>query len=305
MKAIKRKFGFWTASCVFILILGTVVFFSCNKEEAKVNLLEVPNYEIYQTIGVEHNNGLNYVFKQLKAEKERVGKDGFITKRANIRALVEQATKDFTAEMFEVNDEDLLHVNEQISAIFQQPLRLKSGSNEELHLYDADMKEELSSLQIKFLDDLNLVMSDDDGDLESLQARILEIEKEAVMKMEEEDYIVILVATSVAKNTLAYWHANLDEWVELLSEDVDSFQQKNDVKEVQGAKEVQTEEDNRVDFSWKLVGKEDVAGAFGAAFGSGVSYVLTAGPVGWKVWAAIVVGGAAGTSAQNAIGQLW
>ncbi len=290
--------------CLSALVLGIVVFYSCSKEESRVNLAEVPNYEVYQAIGVEHNNGLDYVFEQLKAVQEQEGKASFRTKASSsVFALAEQATKDFMAERFEMNAEDLLNTQEHISAMFKHPLRSKSSSNEELNLYDADLKKELSDLQIKLLDDLNLVMSDSDGDLKSLQARIQAIEEEAVVKMEEEEYCIILVATSVAKNTLVYWYENLPKWEELLREG-GSFSEKANM--VNGAKGVQDGEDTQHNFSWKQVGKTDVlGGVVGGGLGALFMGSASLGTLTIPGWAAGAIQGALGSSVSEALDQIW
>ena len=45
-----------------ILSICSIGFWGCEKNE----VIDIPNYEIYQEIGMEHNNGLDYVFDELK-----------------------------------------------------------------------------------------------------------------------------------------------------------------------------------------------------------------------------------------------
>ncbi|MFV0506545.1 MAG: hypothetical protein ACK5L5_07535 [Bacteroidales bacterium] len=46
---------------VLVLIIA-FTFVGCEEEKN----IDIPNYEIYQEIGTEHNNGLDYVFDELK-----------------------------------------------------------------------------------------------------------------------------------------------------------------------------------------------------------------------------------------------
>lgn len=55
-------------------------------------------------------------------------------------------------------------------------------------------------------------------------------------------------------------------------------------------------------FSWKELGRSDVAGAAWGAAACGVARFF--GPLGWKVWVIGIVGSAAGGSAYNAVDQL-
>lgn len=130
-------------------------------------------------------------------------------------------------------------------------------------------------------------MSDGDEDLNSLKSRIVKIEEEAENILPEKEQTVIYVATSIASHTLEYWLNNLEKWNQLLSST-----QKSSTK-IMKAKQA---------FSWKSVGKNDVAGGIGGAVGAGVARLF--GPVGWAGWGGAILGGAAGASAFDAAMQL-
>ncbi|MFV0506544.1 MAG: hypothetical protein ACK5L5_07530 [Bacteroidales bacterium] len=201
----------------------------------------------------------------------------------------QKATEDFVKKTFEMSNENLSTANLQISKVFDKTL--KNGArlkNAKANLYDNEMM--LSDLQIGLLDELNKIMSDNDHNLKSLKRRIVSLEKRAVSNLTEEECAVVLSAASVAKCTLEYWNENLDKWSELLGDNTAT------------PPAVARLKSNGV-FSWKVLGKADVAGAVGAASTGGVTYLLGLGPVGWKAWAG-VVGGVAG-SVNDIILQAW
>lgn len=278
-----------------ILSICSIGFWGCEKNE----VIDIPNYEIYQEIGMEHNNGLDYVFDELK--KANVSKTTLKSANLNndIFEIAQKATEDFVKRTFEMSNENLSNANLQISKAFANTLkngaRLKSGK---ANLYDNEMAASLSDLQIDLLDELNKIMSDNDYNLNSLRNRIISIEKRAVSNLLEEEYAIILSAASVAKYTLEYWSENFDKWSELLGGNTVTL------SSIARLKSSNVESDNG-GFSWKEVGKVDVATAAGAATTGGVTYLLGLGPVGWKAWAGIVGGAAVGGSVTDIILQIW
>lgn len=133
----------------------------------------------------------------------------------------------------------------------------------------------------------NIIMSDGDEDLNSLKSRITKIEEEAENTLPEKEQALIYIATSISKYTLEYWLNNFEKWYQLLSST-----QKSSIK-IMKAKQ---------SFSWKSVGKNDVAGGIGGAVGAGVATLF--GPIGWAGWGGAIIGGAAGSSAYDAAMQL-
>ena len=132
-----------------------------------------------------------------------------------------------------------------------------------------------------FYQNLAKIMDDDDEDLESLISRILSLKLRASVKLSEQEKEEFMPACSVAKNTLQYWYDNAEKWYVVSG---------------------QSSAGNT--FSWKRLGKEDVKAAIAAATGEAVK-TLVFGPVGWKAYLAACVGGAAISSAYDAIEQLW
>jgi hypothetical protein len=129
-----------------------------------------------------------------------------------------------------------------------------------------------------FIEELDVIMSDSDYDLVSLHNRIIRLEEEATERLTEEELTQLFAGSTVAYYTLEYWQ--------------DYSKEQGDTTRAAS------------DFSWKQVGKVDVATAVGVATGEGI-YMLIAGPIGWKAFVASVVGGAIGGSVTDAILQIW
>jgi hypothetical protein len=129
-----------------------------------------------------------------------------------------------------------------------------------------------------FVEKLDVIMSDSDDDLVSLHNRIIRLEEEAITILTEEELTQLFAGSAVAYYTLEYWQ---------------------DYSVEQGDTTLSASA-----FSWKQVGKVDVATALGVATGEAVS-LLFAGPFGWKAYVGVIVGGAVAGSVTDAILQIW
>ncbi|WP_435414130.1 hypothetical protein [Polaribacter aestuariivivens] len=121
------------------------------------------------------------------------------------------------------------------------------------------MKEqvELTTLQIKFFDELNQAISDVDLaiGLEVTINKIKFIEEKIISECNEDEKFLLLTSTSIARNSLEYWSTNLEKWVNELNENSTS------------AKSVsfKTFSKSSDDWGWftdtlKSMGKSDVVG---------------------------------------------
>ena len=130
-----------------------------------------------------------------------------------------------------------------------------------------------------YLDKLKYIITDSDISIQSLHLRIDALAVTAHNKLNIEDSHIFNCAISTAKYSLQYWEINLPEWYEVFG-----------ITTTKGW------------FSWKDVGVADVAGAVAGA--TGCETAALCGPIGWKVWAAGVIGGSAGSSAYSAVEQV-
>ncbi|MBO9673173.1 MAG: hypothetical protein J7577_07000 [Sphingobacteriaceae bacterium] len=175
------------------------------------------------------------------------------------------------------------------------------------HLYTAANAAQYTNSAKSVLDELNVVVTDDDTDLASCIHRIHVIESEiATLNLSEQELAQLYTTTNTAINSLTYWHDNGQDWVNVLSNRTLG----NNVPSVEvlrgGPKAsslMLAANGPKPGFSWKKVGKGDIAGAAAgvAAFGAGAAL---GGPVTWGAFGASVGGWAAGCSAYEAIMQL-
>lgn len=262
----------------FLMLLS---FSSCKKTNSEIALNKQLSPKDFAIAGIEHNKILESVYQALKA-KNKNDRSGHRTSYASLDdalMISEQIIiDDVDSYNYSNESEQLAHL--LIDNIYNNIPVMSDGN-----LYNAQVASNLSSDQIQMIDELNVVMSDDDYSLASLQSRINNIESQVpALNLTEDQQSVVYSATSIAKYTLEYWNANFDNWVAL-----------------------NTNLGGRVNrslgFSWKQVGKNDVAGGIGGAVATGIARFF--GPVGWGVWGAGILGGAAGASAYDAIMQLW
>lgn len=163
---------------------------------------------------------------------------------------------------------------EEFNEIYDDVVLLNYGKKtEDMVFYTSDDAKYLSDKQKEFIDEIEIIMKDTDLSIESVLNRISKVQDGAINNLSEEELAVVLTATSIAANTCSYWHNYFKENI------------------------------LRADFSWKEVGVSDVGGAVAGAVAAGARWVFC-GPPGWKLTAALVVGGAAGASAANAVKQL-
>lgn len=262
----KTLFLFWAA----ILTALVISLPSCNNQEQNSGI--APN-EVKQEIGVQHNECLDLIYKALQAiPKTRSGE--LAISQAEIDTVIKRTTVEYVRNEYDLTKEYMPLVEKSID----NQLALNESLLEE-------MFNQLSPKQKELYGELDLILTDDDSDMESLQKRIAAVKDKAYSELQGEDLDVMLSAISVAENTLYYWQENYVQWI--------NTQDENQLSEM------------AVKFQWKALGKADFNGCAAAAVGGGVSYLLGCGPVGWKAWAAVCLSGAVAGSVENAIDQLW
>lgn len=135
---------------------------------------------------------------------------------------------------------------------------------------------------------IELIMDDKNLDLNESIKRLHQIESEVKNSCSLEEQNLILITTSIGKNSLRYWHDNLNEWTSTLEDIYD----------------LPTRILRRW-FSWKAVAKNDVAyGAGGAVAGAIVGGSVTMGAATIPGYVAGGIGGAVGGSVGNAALQV-
>ena len=136
------------------------------------------------------------------------------------------------------------------------------------------------------MSELNSAIDNPSLNLDQTLQRFEEVRNKAIMKCSDTELFPIISAIEIGKNSLTYWYDNSNDWQELAPPNTNG----------------RTNDDDW--FSWKSVGKADVQGAVGAAVAVGTVAVVS-GPPGWAAGGAAVAGGAVGTSAADAVGQVF
>lgn len=264
----KKILSFYLAISVIVVAMFSFLFYSCNTSAPASAVPERASDAI--NIGTVHNDGLALMFSKLQAlPKTRAGKIDI--SRKELDALILDVAKQIVAEQG-AEDEQL----REIDTYLDQFLIEKVFNN------DALVYAELLPAQEILIRELDAILTDDDESLTSLTNRILSVENRAKSSFAGEELEAVLAACNVTAYTIRYWHDNADLWADLLPDP-----------------------GTRAFFSWKNFGRADLKGAVAAAGGGLSTYLLGFGPVGWKAWGALIVGGAVTGSIDNAIDQLW
>tara|TARA_B110001452_G_C15181996_1_gene410547 strand:- start:199 stop:1071 length:873 start_codon:yes stop_codon:yes gene_type:complete len=245
----------------FIIALIT---YSCSKEN---EIGEVQTID-YEKIGKEHNLGLEFIFNELKSKKISINPKGnnyenFIkeTKKASISFI---ESSNITNH---IDYENSSRIFASYDKLANKSINLKrKGVYSEIDPID-EMKNqvELTTLQVKFFDELNQAISGIDltAGLEVTINKIKLIEEKIISDCNEDEKFILLSSTSIARNSLKYWSTNLEKWINELNENATSGKSANFKTFSKSS-----------DWGWftdtlKSMGKSDVVGGvMGAAIGS-------------------------------------
>lgn len=250
---------------VFILLAGLLGTVSCQRDDNG----DFSSLSDYEKVGKLHNEGLEYVFNYIKenTSSTRAG-----TKRSNLKELSETAVSKFLKKK---------HL---------ESIQTRSTYG------DTDIDKILSLEQKMYYDKLISVVLDRSLNYEATQKAVTRVTKEIEQSLSPTDAAPLLYGAAIAKYTLEYWYTNWEKWrVEIGGVDALTF----------GViTRAETPESSNDDFSWKDVGKSDIAGGVGGAVGGAATGAM-AGGVGALPGAGIgAVGGAVGGSVADAVGQL-
>jgi len=269
-------------------LLASIIFISCNKETEKQP--ESNDLETYcKTIGAEHNRGLEYVYEQLKEEKLKSGN----IEGSDVLELAKRHTIDF----LEMNQSSFVkdYIDISISGAHKSFIlgeneyafnsrTFENSSSDQL--WPKEIEDSLTAKQKELLTILNNDINDKSLDLNSTLSIFDNVKERVKNECTQEEKPVLFAAIGIGVNSLTYWNNNFDKWMVLASTTTN--------KAANGCDSC---------FSWKQVGKADVAMGVGGAATAGVANFF--GPTGWAVFGAATLGGAVGGSVSEAILQIW
>lgn len=253
---------------LLIVILITLIFItnSCSKQDT-IPVKDDTSFKI-QDIGVLHNEGLNFVYKEiitLKKEKPTISS-------LEIKNILSQLVLDF-GKTKNLNTTYLENYKAQsnISISYE----MSSGSNLKLNARLADM---LTKEQENFINEVFLITNTFDGtNASNVISRLKDLEPK-ISSFSDEEKVPLVAGLQTGISSTQYWADHADEWRLLL-------------QSTKGSKM----DSSKGLFSWASVLKADIEGAISGAVGT----VITGGGV---VLGAL--GGAVGGSAASAISQL-
>ena len=258
-----------------LLICSSFCLSSCNKDNDS-NLKQ--QQLTTKDIGKAHNECLAFILNGISRESQRVKAFGAVDTLSK-KEVQEIATDDTQVYIKRYNLSDSI---QQRVYNYMDSLVLGGGFADTLNCANVNM----SPMVASFCTQLDSIFNDSDTDLSSLESRLSIVKNRAQQELQGEELKTVLSGCSVAEYTLQYWYTNLNTW--------EAMAPTNGTKAKINSK-----------LSWKALGKADVTGAIHGALHTYGAFLLGTGPVGWQIAAAIVVAGAVGSSAGNAIDQLW
>lgn len=266
------KRNYLSIALLLVMILVTSII-ACQSTENDDSLLNENLYS-YEQVGAIHNEGLEYVFKELVSYKSKA-RSNFSFSSDLLQTLSSKAVSEFLAK--------------------KQVLLPNSRASRTTYSI-AEVRNMLNKDQRKYYNKLMNVFFDRNLNYEETQLSIVNITMKIKKNLSTIEADPLLYGASVAKYTAEYWHSNWAKWHIELGDG-----KKFICSSLTNSRNT-PESDN--DFSWKEVGAQDVSGAIGGAVGGAIVGGM-AGGVGAGPGAATGgIGGGIGNSVASIIGQL-
>lgn len=266
-----------------------MIVFIClflNSCEKKVDSDPVDPPFDYEQIGIEHNEGLDFVFNYLK-QKTSVNKS-VLTSPDSFLSLAEQGTQSFLSDN-ELLENDAgrsiaLGESKKPFVIYSNCLKNNLKSATLAGLWPSGMDNSVTNNQKAILSEMDDILNNVFNTKDIIDA-LIDLEEKIKTDCSEDEQHILLCATAIGRHSVKYWFDNLDKWTA-------EFSPHNKLKKAQ--------------FSWAQVGRNDVAyGVGGGISGAVIGGSVTLGVLAIPGWAAGAIGGAISGSVGNAILQLW
>ncbi len=195
---------------LFAIYLSYCFFSGCNKETelTKSNIIKAEDFEY---IGIEHNNGLDFIFNKLDSILSI--KSPELKSAIDIREIAKSATKEFM-EKFNIHKDVKTSLLNIINKNFSRSSTISNKSAEVNIFQDLLIQESLSKNQILLLGKLEkIILNFKQENLTVSIKNIKNIEKECESLLPENEQITLFTATSVAKKSVEYWSQNAAKWI--------------------------------------------------------------------------------------------
>lgn len=198
----KKKVIFSSAFVLICIVSFGFFIQSCNSDfssEIEIAKLDIP--EEYNEVGKLHNEGLEYIFEEIKAQGIEYTKNPRLKGSSfmeNKDEFVKQATLDFC------NQQEKLRKNIDVcKSTLKNSISLKSSDTEDF-----------SPAVQQLLDEMTSVLGREfkGNDLSRLKEQLDVINRKAVETLSETDAAVIYCATSTGYSSYQYWIDNYKKW---------------------------------------------------------------------------------------------
>jgi hypothetical protein len=262
-------------------LLLVFLMFSCQNTEIKST-----QFRNFAELGVNHNRALDQILGQLIETKKETDKIKF-SEALDLAGFVAQdyVRKEYTG----LDDIEYAKINETVSSVskfmhdFAETRQTQSARVTSTDLYQtivAEIENDLTITQRQYLDEILNLVANSSHNIYYLQDNLTYIENR-VYNLPVEEGELILAAISIARESSNYWNQNYTVW----QTEVNEF--------------IYATARTKGDVNWGGVAAVDVAGAISVGIATSKAAVVPF--VGWKFWAACVVGGAAISSGATAI----
>jgi hypothetical protein len=271
-------------------LVASLILVSCKKEDTSISKEQETITSVISKIGVEHNNAIDEVYNMLIKQKNISPIN--ISTRENVLKLAESCTNEF----YRSNMTDFISKNSALaissshkvfcsinSTTTIKPVSSLGSTSKGTPIWPQEIEDSLSVKQKELLTEVRNAIDDSSLDLQATLAIFEKVRVRAEDECTQNESYIVLAAIEIANHSLTYWHDNYTKWVALAGQPSKS----------KGC----------MSFSWKQVGKADVACGVGGAVGSGVACFF--GPIGWAAFGAATLGSAVGGSVTDIILQLW
>lgn len=261
-------------NCTLVtLLLAT----SCQPEAITTKTNE------WEYIGVQHNEGLRYVLKELQRHR------GASLSLEEALSINEKAGLSFILSQYpDLTNDEIESLKKETHGIHQLLCKTTSFSPGRSKSLSAELMAQaapyLSSNQQNFINEVLYVMETHDDDIVQLQANLTTIENNVLNSLPAEELPVVLTAIGVARNSANFWNENYLTYEAELQQvlNINSFEDPAFSPRGKG------------DVHWGVVGSADVAAAVIAGVSTSVAVVVPF--VGWAFWGAVTGGSAVITS---------
>ncbi|MFV0346756.1 MAG: hypothetical protein ACK5IQ_11000 [Bacteroidales bacterium] len=186
-----------------VLLLSVGIFFIDCEGSDSSSTVTLQDNEIYERVGIEHNEGLDFILEGL--ERGSLS-DSKRQKSGNIDDIYEKVEQ-LTMEYMNTKS-TLAKGNEELTASVLKSVDIKNLSktkNTEV--------EYTSETQGMYMGVLYSIVNDSTLDLEQSLQDIKNLETQISKECEDSDKHVLLSATSVARHSMEYWHNNYGKWI--------------------------------------------------------------------------------------------